>query len=85
MCVFKFNKFFCLEFEFSDEEFLKQWDNLADIVVKLGDNESDIKELKQSLMKIGQIPDVPISDPNEKSEFVKLKTIAKNVFKVCIF
>uniref|UniRef100_A0AC34GAF6 DZIP3-like HEPN domain-containing protein n=1 Tax=Panagrolaimus sp. ES5 TaxID=591445 RepID=A0AC34GAF6_9BILA len=73
------------KFEFSDEEFLEEWDNLADIVVKLGDNESDIKELKQSLMKIGQIPDIPIPDSNEKSEFVKLKTMAKNVFKVGIF
>uniref|UniRef100_A0A914PME0 DZIP3-like HEPN domain-containing protein n=1 Tax=Panagrolaimus davidi TaxID=227884 RepID=A0A914PME0_9BILA len=69
------------KYELSNEEFLKQWDNLASILVKLGDNESDIKELKQSLMNIGQIADNPNSDSNEKSEFIKLRTMAKNVFK----
>uniref|UniRef100_A0AC35EUM8 MYND-type domain-containing protein n=1 Tax=Panagrolaimus sp. PS1159 TaxID=55785 RepID=A0AC35EUM8_9BILA len=69
------------KYELPNEEFLKQWDHLASILVKLGDNESDIKKLKQSLMNIGQIADNSNSDSNEKSEFIKLRTMAKNVFK----
>uniref|UniRef100_A0AC35GYP0 MYND-type domain-containing protein n=1 Tax=Panagrolaimus sp. PS1159 TaxID=55785 RepID=A0AC35GYP0_9BILA len=40
--------------ELSKEEFNKKWNNIANMLVKLGDNYADIKELKGNLMEIGK-------------------------------
>lgn len=70
-----------IETEFSDDELSIYWDQLSDILIKLGDNSSDIVALKKSLMELGQ-PNVNVNFDDSQSEFTKLKEEANKLFKV---
>lgn len=74
------NEFF-VESELSDDEFSMYWSQLKDILIKLGDSPFDIEELKKKVMELGQSK-IEVNSEDAKSEVVKLKEEANNLFKV---
>uniref|UniRef100_A0AC34F8H9 Uncharacterized protein n=1 Tax=Panagrolaimus sp. ES5 TaxID=591445 RepID=A0AC34F8H9_9BILA len=67
--------------ELSDDEFVKFWDELQDILINLGDDVIEINMLKEKLKELGQTKIIEINSPEPKSKFIKLKEEGNRLFK----